>query len=281
MQLTFGDAEGPGQAQADPARDLPCGDGAHRAVEATACPDRAALSGVRTTGSAAVRAGDDVADSSVAAVVCVERSGDGRGIARDPDPAAFLPSSAAWITFQTRPRFSTFAVCWKPTALPLGCWKRSTPICRARGQSLRSGTIVDATLIAAPSSTKNADRARDPEMHQTKKGNQWYFGMKAHIGVDEFFRAGTPRALHRSQCGRYHGDARIAARQGRQRVRRQRLHRCGKKRDELQSCEAAFFSLPPSAPRFKPLATSARVLGQNVGNTSRQACARRWSTHSG
>ncbi|RBC79906.1 IS5-like element ISXo1 family transposase, partial [Xanthomonas oryzae pv. oryzae] len=55
-----------------------------------------------------------------------------------------------------------------------------------KGQSLRSGTIVDATLIAAPSSTKNADRARDPEMHQTKKGNQWYFGMKAHIGVDEF-----------------------------------------------------------------------------------------------
>ncbi|MEJ7903033.1 IS5-like element ISXo1 family transposase, partial [Xanthomonas oryzae pv. oryzae] len=45
-----------------------------------------------------------------------------------------------------------------------------------KGQSLRSGTIVDATLIAAPSSTKNADRARDPEMHQTKKGNQWYFG---------------------------------------------------------------------------------------------------------
>ncbi|MDO0791940.1 IS5 family transposase, partial [Xanthomonas campestris pv. campestris] len=55
-----------------------------------------------------------------------------------------------------------------------------------KGQSLRSGTIVDATLIAAPSSTKNADHARDPEMHQTKKGNQWYFGMKAHIGVDEF-----------------------------------------------------------------------------------------------
>jgi IS5 family transposase len=43
---------------------------------------------------------------------------------------------------------------------------------------------VDATIIAAPSSTKNASGSRDPEMHQTKKGNQWYFGMKAHIGVD-------------------------------------------------------------------------------------------------
>ncbi|MGH8399081.1 MAG: IS5 family transposase [Gammaproteobacteria bacterium] len=49
---------------------------------------------------------------------------------------------------------------------------------------LRAGTIVDATLIAAPPSTKNREHARDPEMHQTRKGNQWYFGMKAHIGVD-------------------------------------------------------------------------------------------------
>lgn len=53
-----------------------------------------------------------------------------------------------------------------------------------RGFTLSRGTIVDATIISAPSSTKNEDKARDPEMHQTKKGNQWYFGMKAHIGVD-------------------------------------------------------------------------------------------------
>ncbi len=52
------------------------------------------------------------------------------------------------------------------------------------GHRLKTGTIVDASLIAAPSSTKNRDGSRDPEMHQTKKGNQWYFGMKAHIGVD-------------------------------------------------------------------------------------------------
>lgn len=54
----------------------------------------------------------------------------------------------------------------------------------AKGLLLKRGTIVDATIIAAPSSTKNANGERDPEMHQTKKGNQWYFGMKAHIGVD-------------------------------------------------------------------------------------------------
>jgi transposase, IS5 family len=53
-----------------------------------------------------------------------------------------------------------------------------------RGLLMRQGTIVDATIIAAPSSTKNASGRRDPEMRQTKKGNQWHFGMKAHIGVD-------------------------------------------------------------------------------------------------
>ena len=53
-----------------------------------------------------------------------------------------------------------------------------------KGLLLRQGTIVDATIIHAPSSTKNKAKARDPEMHQTRKGQQWYFGMKAHIGVD-------------------------------------------------------------------------------------------------
>jgi len=53
-----------------------------------------------------------------------------------------------------------------------------------RGIRIGTGTIVDATIIHAPSSTKNATGTRDPEMHQTRKGNQWYFGMKAHIGVD-------------------------------------------------------------------------------------------------
>src|SRR5213076_2980703 len=54
----------------------------------------------------------------------------------------------------------------------------------AKGLKVATGTIVDATIINAPASTKNAEKARDPEMHQTKKGNQWSFGMKAHLGVD-------------------------------------------------------------------------------------------------
>ncbi|NUZ09149.1 IS5 family transposase [Piscinibacter koreensis] len=57
-------------------------------------------------------------------------------------------------------------------------------ILQAKGLMMRTGTAVDATLISAPSSTKNADGERDPEMKQTRKGNNWYFGMKAHIGVD-------------------------------------------------------------------------------------------------
>lgn len=55
---------------------------------------------------------------------------------------------------------------------------------QANGLKISTGTIVDATLIQAPSSTKNRTNSRDPEMHSTRKGNQWHFGMKAHIGVD-------------------------------------------------------------------------------------------------
>jgi len=54
----------------------------------------------------------------------------------------------------------------------------------SRGLKIGTGTIVDATLIEAPSSTKNKSEKRDPEMHQTRKGNEWHFGMKAHVGVD-------------------------------------------------------------------------------------------------
>jgi IS5 family transposase len=55
---------------------------------------------------------------------------------------------------------------------------------KRNGIKVAGGTIVDATIISAPSSTKNANRSRDPEMHQTKKGNEWHLGMKAHVGFD-------------------------------------------------------------------------------------------------
>jgi len=73
-----------------------------------------------------------------------------------------------------------------------------------QGLQVSRGTIVDATIISAPSSTKNRTKERDPEMHQTKKGNQWYFGMKAHIGVDSQTKlihsvAATAANVHDSQ----------------------------------------------------------------------------------
>ena len=57
-----------------------------------------------------------------------------------------------------------------------------------RGLLLKTGTVVDATLIAAPTSTKNKDKSRDPEMHSSKNGNQWYFAMKAHVGPRQRYR---------------------------------------------------------------------------------------------
>lgn len=86
---------------------------------------------------------------------------------------------------------------------------------RAQGLTVSTGTIVDATIIAAPSSTKNATGTRDPEMHQTKKGQQWYFGMKAHLGVDSRSKrihsvAATAATVHDSQALPWlrHGDER-------------------------------------------------------------------------
>jgi len=76
---------------------------------------------------------------------------------------------------------------------------------QGRGLKVAGGTIVDATIINAPSSTKNQSGERDPEMKQTRKGNQWYFGMKAHIGVDSKTKlihsvAATPANVHDSQA---------------------------------------------------------------------------------
>jgi len=75
---------------------------------------------------------------------------------------------------------------------------------QAQGLRIASGTIVDASIISAPSSTKNKDKARDPDMRSTRKGNQWYFGMKAHIGVDSKLKqihsvAATAANVHDSQ----------------------------------------------------------------------------------
>ena len=103
----------------------------------------------------------------------------------------------------------------------------------ANGMKLSGGTIVDATLIAAPPSTKNQDQTRDPEMHQSKKGNQWYFGMKLHIGVDSgsglvhsaSVTAGNvhdsdevPNLLHGGET-RFYGDSAYRGKKQRERLK--------------------------------------------------------------
>lgn len=104
---------------------------------------------------------------------------------------------------------------------------------QANGMKLSNGTIVDATLIAAPPSVKNQDKARDPEMHQTKKGNQWHFGMKLHIGVDSASglihsasvtaanvhdRHEVPNLLHGNET-RFYGDSAYRGKEQRLRLR--------------------------------------------------------------
>ena len=83
-----------------------------------------------------------------------------------------------------RPRCASFGTCWKSTNWGNRSWEQVNLHLQAQGVRITTGTIVDATILHAPTSTKNRQQQRDPEMHQTKKGNQWYFGMKAHVGVD-------------------------------------------------------------------------------------------------
>jgi transposase, IS5 family len=92
-----------------------------------------------------------------------------------------------------------------------------------KGLRVATGTIVDATIIAAPSSTKNAAKARDPEMHQTKKGNQWYFGMpfdklRSAFGCRQPHQVDPRGGGDRRPCRRQPGAARTLARQGNPRL---------------------------------------------------------------
>jgi IS5 family transposase len=98
-----------------------------------------------------------------------------RGFARIDLAADGVPDATTLLKF--RRRLETHDLCQ-------GLFTAINADLSARGLLLREGTLVDATLIAAPPSTKNQAKQRDPEMHQTQKGNQWYFGMEAHIGAD-------------------------------------------------------------------------------------------------
>ena len=91
------------------------------------------------------------------------------------DPHSRLPDERTILRFRHR---------LEKHQLAEGVLATVNDVLSCQGLILRQGSAVDATLIAAPSSTKNKDGKRDPEMHSSKKANQWHFGMKAHIGVD-------------------------------------------------------------------------------------------------
>jgi len=94
-------------------------------------------------------------------------------------------------------------------------------------QAISFHSIVDATIIAAPCSTRNARKERDPQMHQTRKGNQWYFGMKAHIGVDAHSGVVHSLSATAANVADIAGGSCPAARAGESRLRRCGLPRGG------------------------------------------------------
>ena len=98
-----------------------------------------------------------------------------RRFAGFPDVTAALPDETTILNFRHLV---------EQHDLPARLLERVNGLLKAKGLLVSQGTMVDATIVHAPSSTKNAKGERDPEMHQTKKGNQWYFGMKIHIGAD-------------------------------------------------------------------------------------------------
>src|SRR6185312_3938985 len=161
--------------QGDAARRVPGGDGSGGALGAAVRGDRAALpEGSGRRRSPPGGAGADAAHPLPAAVVCAVRPGGGRSAVR-------LGGDATVRGYRPRPGRGA----GREHGLAEPLFAAVNEHLKQHGMKLSQGTIVDATIIAAAPSTKNKDEARDPEMHQTKKGQQWYFGMKAHIGVDE------------------------------------------------------------------------------------------------
>ncbi len=125
---------------------------------------------------------------------------------------AALPGSS-WpkTPFPTRARSCTFAICWRTHQLTEQIFAEVRTLLEEKKLLLKSGTIVDATIISAPSSTKNATKSRDPEMHQGKKNKrEWHFGMKVHIGASKQ-GLGAQHRDRTGERGRYHQAGWIAA----------------------------------------------------------------------
>ena len=143
----------------------------------------------------------------------------------------------------------------------------------SQGLRLREGTIVDASIIEAPSSTKNQAGGRDPEMHQTKKGNQWHFGMKVHIGVD-------------SETGMVHSMTTTAANVHDVSEAHRLLHGGGSRRcGAMRGIRGLQAGGEPGAGRGLAGGDAARPTlatrpGKRWRSGARRLCGRRWNTRS-
>jgi IS5 family transposase len=169
--------------QTDAARPVPGDDESHRAVGIAVHGGRAALpeAGQRPP-TDWIRA--HAAHSFSAALVQPGRSGVRRSAVRQRRLRRFAGIDLGREAAPDATSLLRFRHLLEQHQLGERLFAEATRVLQEGGMTLKTGTIVDATIIAAPSSTKNADKERDPEMHQTRKGKQWYFGMKLHIGVD-------------------------------------------------------------------------------------------------
>ena len=146
--------------------------------------DRTVLSEAGRSGAATDRDRADTADSLCTALVQSVGSWSGRSAVRLARVATVRGDRLGREPVPDETTVCKFRHLLEEHGLGRKLFEEVNEYLKERGMAVNRGTIVDATIIHAPSSTKNRTKARDPEMHQTRKGNQWYFGMTAHIGVD-------------------------------------------------------------------------------------------------
>ena len=173
----------PGQETQDPPRAVL---GTHERPDSLAETGGAYQAGISQAGKGppALPAAGDVTDSLRAVVLQLERPRHGGSALRGRVGQAVSSGLNLSEALPDETTILNFRHLLERHGLGKGLFEEINAHLESQGLRLREGTIVDASIIEAPSSTKNRNGERDPEMHQTKKGNQWHFGMKAHIGVD-------------------------------------------------------------------------------------------------
>ena len=173
-----------------------------------------------------------------------------------------------------RPQCASFGTCSKKATGQTDSGAGNPALANERGAHT-TGTIVDATILHAPTSTKNQHQQGDPGMHQTKKANQWYFGMKAHMGVDRQDQDHPNRRGDGGKRGGFRDAARSVARR----------RNAGVGQSGVSQTDPSDPGMRTAGPELHPSAltlqgsSGRKWSGRRTGPTQR--CGRRWSTCSG